>query len=165
VHKSIEVDLALIGHDDARLRDMALSVLTTATAHHPNTRSWRRTVPGIGESRSLVLRDDIPDIHRFPRGQDVVASGRLVKGAKESAGTRDGTGGSTLGNADLKWACSDAAVLVWRDHPFGQKDLTRLEKQHGQGKAMTILAQHVARAVSCMFNRHTAFEMHKLLHG
>jgi hypothetical protein len=63
----LAVDLALIRHDDARLRDLAVSVLTTATAHHTHTRSWRRTGPGSGEIRSLVLLDDIHDIHRFPR--------------------------------------------------------------------------------------------------
>jgi transposase len=165
VHKSLEVDLALIGHDDSLLRDMELSVLTTAQAHHTTTRYLLRTVPGIGEILSLVLLDESHDIHRFPRVQDCVSSGRLVKCAKESAGKRDGTGGSTIGNAYLKWAFSEAAVLCLRDHPFGQKYLTRLEKQHGKGKALTILAHHLARAVSVMLNRHTAREMHKCLNG
>ena len=49
VQKSIEVDLALIRHDDALLRDMELSVLTTAKAHHTTTLYLLRTVPGIGE--------------------------------------------------------------------------------------------------------------------
>jgi hypothetical protein len=56
-------------------------------------------------------------------------------------------------------------VLCVRDNPRGQKSLPRVEKTHGQGKAWTILAQHVARAVYFMFKRHTAFEMNKFLHG
>jgi transposase len=165
VHKRSAVDLALIGHDDARLRDMEWSVLTTAKAHHTNTRYWLRTVPGIGEILTLVLLYEIHDIHRFPRVQDFVSYGRLVKGAKESAGKRYGTGGSTIGNAYLKWAFSEAAVLCLRDNPSGQKHLTRVEKKHGQGKALTILAQHLARAVYFMLKRHTAFEMNKFLNG
>jgi hypothetical protein len=55
-HKSLAVALALMRHDDARLRDLEWSVLTTATAHHPTTLDWLRTGPGIGESLSLVLR-------------------------------------------------------------------------------------------------------------
>jgi transposase len=164
-HKSLAVDLALIGHDDSRLRDMEVSVLTTATAHHTTTRSLLRTVPGIGALLRLVLLDAIHDLHRCPRVPDVVSYGRVVKWAKESAGKRSGTGGSKSGNADLKWACSEAAVLLLRDHPRGQKYLTRLEKTHGQGKALTILAHHLARAVDCLLKRHTAFEMHKFLHG
>jgi transposase len=140
VHKSIEVDLALIGHDGALLRDMELSVLTTAKEHHTTTLYLLRTVPGIGELLSLVLLYEIHDIHRFPRVQDFVSYCRMVKCAKESAGKRDGTGGSKIGNAYLKWAFSEAAVLFLRDNPSGQKYLTRLEKKHGKGKALTILA-------------------------
>jgi transposase len=139
VHKSIEVDLALIGHDGALLRDMELSVLTTAKEHHTTTLYLLRTVPGIGELLSLVLLYEIHDIHRFPRVQDFVSYCRMVKCAKESAGKRDGTGGSKIGNAYLKWAFSEAAVLFLRDNPSGQKYLTRLEKKHGKGKALTIL--------------------------
>jgi len=165
VHKSLAVDLALMGHDDSRLRDLEWSVLTTATAHHTTTRYWLRTVPGIGAILRLVLRDDIHDSHRFPRVQDVVSDGRVVKCAKASAGKRDGTGGSKIGNAYLQWAFSEAAVRCLRDHPRGQTSLTRVENTHGQGQALTIVAHHVARAVYCMFNRHTACEMHKCLKG
>jgi transposase len=150
VHKSIEVDLALIGHDDSLLRDMELSVLTTAKAHHTNTRYWLRTVPGIGEIHSLVLLYEIHAIHRFPRVQDVVSDCRVGKCAKASAGKRDGTGGRKIGHAYLTWVFSEAAVLFLRDNPSGQKDLARVEQTHGQGKALTILAHHLARAVSCM---------------
>jgi transposase len=165
VHKSIEVDLALIGQYDSLLRDMELSVLTTAKEHPTNTLYLLRTVPGIGEILSLVLLDDIHDIHRFPRVQDFVSYCRLVKCAKASAGKRYGTEGSKIGNAYLKWAFSEAAVLFLRDNPAGQKYLTRLEKTHGKGKALTILAQHLARAVYFMLKRHTAFEMNKFLNG
>jgi hypothetical protein len=37
VQKSIEVDLALIGHDDALLRDLELAIVTTAKQHDANT--------------------------------------------------------------------------------------------------------------------------------
>jgi transposase len=164
-HKSIAVDLALMSHDDSLLRDLEWSVLTTAKEHHTNTLDVLRTVPGIGESLSLVLRYEIHAIHRVPRVQEFVSSGRLVKGAKESAGKRDGTGGTKIGNAYLTWVFSEAAVLFLRDHPSGQNYLTRLEKTHGQGKALTVLAHHVARAVYARRKRATAFKMDKFLHG
>jgi transposase len=110
-HKSLEVDLALIGHDDQRLRDVELSILTTAKQPHANTRYLLRTVPGSGEILSLVLRYEIHDLQRFPCVQDFVSSCRLVTCAKESAGKRYGTSGSKLGNASLTWAFSEAAVL------------------------------------------------------
>jgi transposase len=165
VQNSIEVDLALMSHSDSLLRDMELSVLTTAKEHHTNTLYLLRTVPGIGEILSLVLLYEIHDLHRFPRVQDFVSSCRLVKCAKESAGKRYGTGGTKIGNAYLKWAFSEAAVLFLRDNPSGQKDLTRLEKKHDKGKALTVLAHHLARAVYDMLKRATAVNMDKFIHG
>jgi transposase len=164
-HKSIAVDLAFMSHDDSRLRDMEWSVRTTAKAHHAPTLYWLRTVPGIGELLSLVLLDEIHDIHRFPRGQELVSSGRLVQCAKASAGTRSGTGGTQLGKASRKWAFSAAAGLCLRDNPSGPQDLTRVEKTHGTGKALTVLAQHVARAVYDRLKRAPAFHMDKCIHG
>jgi hypothetical protein len=88
VQKRIAVDLARIGHDDALRRDVELAIGSTATPHHANRRYLRRTVPGIGELRSLVRLDDIPDRQRFPRGPAFVSYGRLVKGATAAAGQR-----------------------------------------------------------------------------
>jgi transposase len=140
VQKSVEVDLALIGHDAHRLRNVEWSILKTAKQHDANTLFLLRSVPGIGEILSLVLRYDIHDIRRFPRVQECVSYCRLVKCAKESAGKRYGTSGTKIGNAYLKWIFSEAAVLFLRQNPTGQKYLARLEKKHGQGRALTVLA-------------------------
>ena len=124
-----------------------------------------QAVPGIGKILSLVLLYAIHDIARFPRVQDVVSYCRLVKCAKESAGKRYGTSGTKIGNAYLKWAFSEAAVLFLRDNPAGQNYLARLEKKHGPGKALTVLAQKLARAVYDMLTRDTVFDMATFLHG
>ena len=112
VQKSIEVDLALIGYYDQLLRDVELSIVKTAKQHDAQTLYLLQTVPGIGKILSLVLLYEIHDIARFPRVQDFVSYCRLVKCAKESAGKRYGTSGTKIGNAYLKWAFSEAAVLV-----------------------------------------------------
>jgi transposase len=108
-----------------------------------------------------VLRYEIHDIRRFPRVQDFVSYCRLVKCAKESAGKRYGPSGAKLGNAYLKWAFSEAAVLFLRNNPAAQKYLTRLEKKHGQGKALTVLAHQLARAIYCMLKQETACDWDK----
>jgi transposase len=141
VQKSIEVDLALIGHYDQLLRDMELAILKTAKQDETNTLYLFRTVPGIGEILSLVLLYEIHDIERFPGVQAFVSHCRLVKGAQESAGTRDGTSGSKMGNASRKWAFAAAAVLCLRANPAGQKSLARFEQKHRKGEALTVLAQ------------------------
>jgi transposase len=163
VQKSIEVDLALIGHYDHLLRDAELAVRNTAKQPDAHTLYLLRTVPGIGEILSLVLLYEIHDIERFPRVQDFVSYCRLVKCAKESAGKRSGTSGTKIGNAYLTWAFSEAAVLFLRNNPAGQKSLARLEKTHGKGKALTILAQKLARAVYDMLKRGVAFDLNTFL--
>jgi hypothetical protein len=96
--------------------------------------------------------------------QDFVSYCRLVTCAKESAGKRDGTSGTKIGTAHLKWACSEAAVLFLRNTPAGQTLLARLEKQHGQGQAFTVLAHKLARAVYSRLKRGTAFALDTFSH-
>jgi transposase len=163
VHKSIEVDLALITYYDELLRDVELSIVKTAKHHDANTLYLLQTVPGIGKILSLVLLYEIHDIARFPRVQDFASYCRLIKCARESAGKRSGTSGAKIGNAHLKWAFSEAAVLCLRDNPAAQQFLSRLEPKHGKGKALTILAHKLARAVYDMLKRQTAFHLQQFL--
>ena len=88
MHKTIEVDLALITYYDELLRDLELSIVKTAKQHEAHTLYLLQTVPGIGKILSLVLLYDIHDIGRFPRVQDFASYARLVKCSKESAGKR-----------------------------------------------------------------------------
>jgi transposase len=158
VQKSIEVDLALIGHYDRLLTDLELDLVQTAKAHDAQPFYRLRSIPGVGQILALVLLYEIHDIRRFPRVQEFVSYCRLVKCAKESAGKRYGTSGKKIGKAYLKWAFSEAAVLFLRNNPAGQKYLIRLARKHGKGKALTILAHKLARAVYYMLKRDTAFD-------
>jgi transposase len=158
VPKSLAVDLALITYYDELLRDVELTLVKTARHHDAHTLHLVQTVPGIGKILSLVRLYELHAVHRFPRVQACVSSCRLVKCARESAGKRYGTSGTTIGKAHLKWAFAEAAVLCLRDHPAAQQYLARLEKTHGKGKALTILAQKLARAVYHMLKRQGAFD-------
>jgi transposase len=163
VHKTIEVDLALITYYDQLLNDLELFILRTAKQHDAHTLYLLQTVPGIGKILSLVLLYEIHDINRFPRVQDFASYCRLVKCAKESGGKRVGTAGNKIGNAHLKWAFSEAATLFLRGNEPGQKLLARLEKKHDKGKALSILAHKLARAVYCMLKRRTTFDLEHFL--
>jgi transposase len=163
VQQRIEVDLALLNSYDRLLTELELSLVNTAKAHNAQIFYRLRSIPGVGKMLALVLLDEIHDIHRFPRVQEFVSSCRLVKCAKESAGTRYGTSGTKIGHAYLTWAFSDAAVLFLRANPAGQKYLARIVKKHGKGKALTILAHKLARAVYYMWRRDTVFDLDKFL--
>jgi transposase len=165
VHKSIEVDLALITYDDELLTDLELAIVNSAKQHEANTFYRLRSIPGVGKILALVMLYEIHEIRRFPSVQDFASYCRLVKCAKESAGKRYGTSGKKSGKAYLKWAFSEAAVLFLRNNEPGQKYLARLEKTHDKGKALTILAHKLARAVSYMLKRETVFDMNKFLQG
>jgi hypothetical protein len=95
--------------------------------------------------------------------QACVSYCRRVQCAKESAGNRYGTAGAKIGNASLKWALSEAAVLFRRENPAGHQYLTGLENKHGQGKALTLLAQKLGRAVYDRLKRHKAFDLDRFL--
>ena len=165
VQKSLAVALALIDHDAQLLMDLELPSVRTAQHHDANTLYRRQTVPGLGTMGSLGLLDAIHDIDRLPRVQDCASSGRLVTCATASAGTRDGTSGTKIGHASLTWAFAEAAGLFLRHHPQGQTCLARLEHQHGKGKALTVLAHQLARAVSDMLQRDTVCDMDKFLNS
>ncbi len=80
-----------------------------------------------------------------------------------SAGKKLGTGGAKIGNVHLKWAFSEAAVLFLRGNPEGQKYLARLQRKHGKGKALSILAHKLGRAVYFMLIRDKSFDSKKFL--
>jgi transposase len=161
VHKSIEVDLALIGYYDQLLNDVELTIVNTAKQHDAHTLYRLQSVPGIGKILSLVMLYEIHDIARFPRVQDFVSYCRLVKCARESAGKRYGTSGTKIGNAYLKWAFSEAAVLFLRHAPAAKKLFVAIEKKHGKGKALSILAHKIGRAVFYILSRRTVFALEK----
>jgi transposase len=147
VQKSMEVDLTLIDAYDRLLTDLELDLVSTAKTHDAQTFYRLRSIPGVGNILALVLLYEIHDINRFPRVQEFVFDCRLVTCARESAGKSDGTSGKKIGHAYLIWAFSEATVLFLCTNPAGQKYLARLEKRHGKGKALPILAHKLARCV------------------
>jgi len=163
VRMSMQADLELIAHLDEMKNRLELHITRNAKNHDPQALYRLRTVRGIGPIISLVILYEIGDIDRFPRVQDFASYARLVKCAKESAGKRSGTSGGKIGNAHLKWAFSEAAVLFLRGNPEGMKFKNRLAKKNGKGKALSILAHKLGRAVYYILKRDQAFDMNKFL--
>jgi transposase len=163
VRKSIEVDLALLERYDALIQELELYLVRQAKQHEPQGFQLLRSIPGVGKVLALTILYEIHDVGRFARVQEFASYARLVRCAKESAGKKLGTGGRKIGNVHLKWAFSEAAVLFLRHNQEGKKLLARLQKGHGKGKALSILAHKLGRAAYHMLARGRAFDLEKFL--
>ena len=161
VRKSIDVDLTLVAQYDALITDLELTIVREAKRHDADAFHRLRSVPGIGKVLALTILYEIHDITRFDRVQEFASYARLVKGQKQSAGKTLGTSGAKMGNVHLKWAFSEAAVLFLRHTKDGKKLLAVIEKKHGKGKALSILAHKIGRAVFYMLSRGTVFSPEK----
>src|SRR5438093_1863451 len=163
VRKSVDVDLALIDQYDTLILDLELTIVREAKRHDADAFHRLRSVPGIGKVLALTILYEIHDIHRFDRVQEFASYARLVKGRKQSGGKTLGTSGAKMGNVHLKWAFSEDAVLFLRHATGSKKWLATIEKKHGKGKALSILAHKIGRAVFYMLSRDTVFSMEKFM--
>src|SRR3970282_408039 len=145
VRVSIEVDVVLIDQYDALINDLELTIVREAKRHDGDAFHRLRSVPGIGKILALTILYEIHDIARFDRVQEFASYARLIKCTHQSAGKKRGFGGAKMGNVHLKWAFSEAAVTFLRHSRDGQKLRARIEKKHGKGKALSILAPKIGR--------------------
>ena len=165
VKKSIKFDCNLIDFYDEQLPKLEWHIQTCAKQHDPKALALLKSVPGIGNVLALIILYEIQDIGRFPSVQDFMSYCRLVKCSRESAGKLYGHAGSKIGNVHLKWAFSEAAVTFLRANHEGQKLHQRLVKKHGKGKALSILAARIGRAVYFMLSRESVFDRDKFYAG
>ena len=163
VRASVEADLALAAHLDGVIRCVERTISEQAKVEDPDTLELLRTIPGVGRILSLTLLYELHEIERFPRVGDFLSYARLVKSQKSSAGKITGTSGAKIGNAHLKWAYSEAAVLFLQKNPPGQRLLNRIRSKHGKGKALSILATRLGRASYYMLRNATAFDMDRFM--
>lgn len=163
VQRSIDLDLNRIDFYDQQLGKLEWYLKQTAKeVDHPAIIRLK-SISGVGDILSLVMLYEIHDIDRFERVQDFVSYCRLVKCQRESAGKIYGTGGAKIGNAYLRWAFGEAAVLFLRGNPEAKRWLEKKSRKHNKAKALTILAHKLGRAVFYMLKRQTLFNQDKFL--
>jgi transposase len=163
VQKSMGVDLNMIRSYDLILGDLERTIVRIACHHDPVSYALLQTIPGVGKILGLVILYEIEDVKRFPTVQDFASYARLVKCSHESNGKKYGNGGSKIGNAHLKWAFSEATVIFLRGNEPVKKYLDRMTRKHGKGKALSILAHKLGRAVYFMLKNKEAFDEKKFL--
>ena len=110
---------------------------------------------------SILFETDA--IERFPTVKDYVSYCRLVKGSGASAGKVKGLTGGKMGNAYLRWAYGQAALIAKRNHPLLTPYAEKLVAKRGKFKGNAILSNKIARAVYHMLQNGTAFDAERVI--
>ena len=165
VQKMIDLDMAVLECYHRELSQTEWYLEQQAKFHQPVYLNLLRTIPGIGRILVLTIVYEIGDISRFESVQKFASYARLVKCKAESAGKSYGTQGNKIGNAHLKWAFSEAAVLYLRGNEKAQHYLGKLQKRMSKAKALSVLAHKLGRATYFMLKNEKVFDQRKFLTG
>jgi transposase len=161
VRRRVETHLALLEPLDAAIRRLEADVEDAARVHYPTELAVLQSTPGVGPIPSLTVLLEIDAIERFDTRQQFCSYARLCGAVRESAGKR--VGNRRAGNAWLKWAFSEAAVLSARkDERIGAL-LQRLASRLGKAKALSALAHKLGRAFYHMLHTKEVFDTNRFV--
>jgi transposase len=163
VRRRVETDLALLEPLDAAIRRLEAEIEAAAREHYPTELAVLQTTPGVGPVLSLTILLEVDRIDRFDTRQQFCSYARLCGAVQESDGKRVGAGNRKAGNAWLKWAFSEAAVLcAQKDERIGDY-LGRLASRLGKPKALSALAHKLGRAFYHLLRTKEAFDVNRFV--
>jgi hypothetical protein len=145
------------------LQQVELYILKHAKAHRPQDLFLLQTIMGVGPILSLVILYEIHDIHRFEKVQHFTSYSRLIRPTKESAGKIKNGGGKKMGNPFLKWAFSEAVLLLIRESEAVKELHQQLKNRYGKARALAILSHKLGRTVFYMLKNKEAFNEKKFV--
>jgi len=163
VQKNINLDMVILDCYAEQLSKVEWFIEQQAKQHKPVHLHVLKSIAGVGRILSLTIIYEIGNIDRFASVQDFASYARLVKCKAESAGKSYGTQGNKIGNAHLKWAFSEAAVLYLRGNDKAKRYLLKLQKRMSKAKALSALAHKLGRCVYFMLKNETVFDEMKFL--
>ena len=112
---------------------------------------------------SLTILLEIDTIERFDTRQQFCSYSRLCGAVQTSDNKRTGEGNRKAGNAWLKWAFSEAAVLsAQKDERIGGL-LNRLAARLGKAKAYSALAHKLGRAFYHLLHTKEVFDVNRFV--
>ena len=163
VRRRVETDLALLEPLDAAIRRLEAEIEDAAQEIFPTELAVLQSTPGVGPVLSLTIVLEIDTIDRFDTRQQFCSYARLCGAVQESDGKRVGVGNRKAGNAWLKWAFSEAAVLSsQKDERIGALR-QRLASKLGQPKALSALAHKLGRAFYHMLRTRQVFDVNRFV--
>jgi len=156
---NVEVDLQLIDALDQQIHRLELHLLQTAKASDHNSFFRLKTIPGVGDILAMTMLYEIGSIQRFATCGDFLSFARLTKASHTSNGKKcTATGKSKIGNAYLRWAFGEAALLHKRELADAAHYADKIEARHGKPRALHQLSVKLARAVYYMLKRNEVFD-------
>jgi transposase len=163
IAKLAEVDLSVVDLYEPVILDLERYIENKAMVTDPATLTLLRSVPGIGKILGLVMMYEIHDITRFENEKQFCSYARLIGCQAESGGKKLGVKGRKIGNAYLKWAFSDAAMLFFRGNKIAEPFRTRMENKHGKARTLSITAHRLGVAVYYMLRNRQVFDIYRFL--
>ncbi len=161
VRRRVETHLALVEPLDLNIRRLEGDIEDAARDFFPVELAVLQSTPGVGPILSLTILLEIDTIDRFDTRQQFCSYARLCGAVQTSDNKRSGLGNSRAGNAWLKWAFSEAAVLcAQKDERLGAY-LNRLATKLGKAKAYSALAHKLGRAFYHMLHTKEVFDVVK----
>jgi transposase len=163
VRRRVEADLGLLEPLDQTIRQLESEIEDAAWKHYPTELAVLQATPGVGFVIALTILLEIDTIDRFDSRQQFCSYARLCGAVQESAGQRVGSGNRKQGNAWLKWAFSEAAVLgAQKDERLGHY-LDKLSSRVGKPKALAMLAHKLGRAFYHMLHTKEVINIDRFL--
>jgi transposase len=163
VRRRVETHLALLEPLDTTIRRLEAEIEDAAREHFPTELAVLRSTPGVGAVLSLTILLEIDTIDRFASRQQFCSYARLCGAVQTSDNKRVGVGNRQAGNAWLKWAFSEAAVLsAQKDERIGRY-LDRLSSRLGKPKALSALAHKLGRAFYHMLHTKEVFDVDRFV--
>jgi len=164
LHKfAVSCDMDMIRSYDKQIIKLEAEIICQAKKTMGRDFTLLLSVPGIGHVLAMTILFEIDTITRFPAVKDFLSYSRLVKGSVASAGKVKGLTGGKMGNAYLRWAFGQAAVIAKRNHPLLTPYAEKLTCKHGKFKGNAILANKLARAIYFMLQSGTAFDAERVI--
>jgi len=124
----------------SQLEELEEKILTIAQDRPEYDRLM--TIPGIGKILAVTVLYEVGEISRFLNPKHFSSYCRLIPGITQSGSSCRRGRGSKQGNANLKWAFSQAAIYAVRYYPKIRRSYDRHLRRH-QGRARKLIAYNI----------------------
>jgi transposase len=161
--RGVAARLNLLAPLDTEIRRLERDIEVAAEGHYPTELAVLQTIPGVGPIIAMTILLEIDTINRFESRQPFCSYARLITPKQESAGKVVGVGNTKSGNAWLKWAFSEAAVLSAQKDERLKKCLAKLQSKHGSGKGLSIFAHKLGRVVYHLLRTKKVFDVERFV--